>query len=290
MFGGRALRRVPVWALTLVFIFTLAARVCAASFTLFESGPVRPLAMSPDGTRLFAVNIPDARLEIFDVDAMGDLTHAGAVPVGLEPVAVAARTNGEVWVVNQLSDSVSVVDVAASPPRVVRTLLVGDEPRDIVFAGAGRQSRLRHHGPPRPERSQRPAAHHGRRRPRRRLGVRRDQPRRDARRHAAHHPHPVRRHASRPRRVARRHARLRRRLPIRQSHHHGLGRGGVRRRQQDRQSRRRLVHHQGRHHAGRASQSRAQSRRCRASRDGSGRALRRHASGPTSSGATGTTR
>jgi YVTN family beta-propeller protein len=52
-------------------------------------------------------------------------------------VAVAERTAGEVWVVNHLSDSVSVVDVASDPPRVVRTLLVGDEPRDIVFAGPG---------------------------------------------------------------------------------------------------------------------------------------------------------
>ena len=56
---------------------------------------------------------------------------------GLEPVAVAARSNAEVWVVNHLSDSVSVVDVGATPPHVVRTLLVGDEPRDVVFAGSG---------------------------------------------------------------------------------------------------------------------------------------------------------
>src|SRR5207247_7008465 len=34
-------------------------------------------------------------------------------------------------------DSVSIIDVSSSPPRVVRTLLVGDEPRDIVFAGPG---------------------------------------------------------------------------------------------------------------------------------------------------------
>ena len=39
------------------------------------------------------------------------------------------------WVVNHLSDSVSIVDIGSTPPRVVRTLLVGDEPRDIVFAG-----------------------------------------------------------------------------------------------------------------------------------------------------------
>jgi DNA-binding beta-propeller fold protein YncE len=110
------------------------ALVAAESFTAFESGQVRPLALSPTGARLFAVNTPDNALEIFTVGA-GGLTHVDSVPVGLEPVAVAARTDDEVWVVNHLSDSVSIVDVAASPPRVVRTLLIGDEPRDIVFAG-----------------------------------------------------------------------------------------------------------------------------------------------------------
>ena len=121
-------------ACTLVLLSAAAAR---ATFTTFESGQVRPLALSPDGTRLFAVNTPDDYLEIFTVDANGDLTHSASVPVGLEPVAVAARSNTEVWVVNHLSDSVSIVDVGTSPPRVVRTLLVGDEPRDIVFAGTG---------------------------------------------------------------------------------------------------------------------------------------------------------
>ena len=105
------------------------------SFLTFESGQVRPLALSPDGTQLFAVNTPDNRLEIFDLDGDGELVHAGVVQVGMEPVAVAARSNDEVWVVNHLSDSVSVVDLSGSVPRVVRTLLVGDEPNDIVFAG-----------------------------------------------------------------------------------------------------------------------------------------------------------
>ena len=114
----------------------LVAAPAAASFVTFETGQVRPLALSPDGTKLYAVNTPDGQLEIFDVDASG-LTHSGAVPVGMEPVAVAARTNGEVWVVNHLSDSVSIVDVTGTAPHVTRTLLVGDEPRDIVFAGPG---------------------------------------------------------------------------------------------------------------------------------------------------------
>ncbi len=127
-----------VRAVAVVVAVVLAGPARAASpFVTFESGQVRPLAQSPDGTRLFAVNTPDNRLEIFDV-AVGGLTHVASVPVGLEPVAVAARTNGEVWVVNHLSDSVSVVDVSTpATAHVVRTLLVGDEPRDIVFAGPG---------------------------------------------------------------------------------------------------------------------------------------------------------
>jgi YVTN family beta-propeller protein len=106
-----------------------------STFLTFDTLQGRPIAISPDGTRLFAVNTPDNHLEIFDIDLDGDLVPAGSVPVGMEPTAVAARNDDEVWVVNFLSDSVSVVDVSGSVPRVVRTLLVGDEPSDIVFAG-----------------------------------------------------------------------------------------------------------------------------------------------------------
>src|SRR5678810_306883 len=72
----------------------------------------------------------------------------GSIPVGLEPVAVAALSEDEVWVVNHVSDSVSIVRIGHNAAEgkadngrvgyVARTLLVGDEPRDIVFAGRSR--------------------------------------------------------------------------------------------------------------------------------------------------------
>jgi len=115
------------------------SRTDEQSFTLFESGQVRPLALSAAGDLLFAVNTPRGRLEVFRIGE-GDLVPATSVPVGLEPVAVAVRSPSEVWVVNHLSDSVSIVDVGdLSQARVIRTLLVGDEPRDIVFAGSTRE-------------------------------------------------------------------------------------------------------------------------------------------------------
>lgn len=111
------------------------------SYTLFESGQVRPLAMSENGKFLYSVNTPDNRLEVFKIKSSG-LKHCGSVSVGLEPVAVAVNRPSEVWVVNHLSDSVSIVKVSSkacsdntNPGRIIKTLQVGDEPRDIVFAG-----------------------------------------------------------------------------------------------------------------------------------------------------------
>ena len=111
----------------------LAPPAAAQTFVNFETPHVHPLELTPDGTRLLAVNTPDDRLEVFDVSAAA-VTHVGTIQVGLDPVSVRARSNGEIWVVNQISDSVSVIDLATM--RVRATLKTDDEPADVVFAGA----------------------------------------------------------------------------------------------------------------------------------------------------------
>lgn len=106
----------------------------SAGFTNFETEPVRPLALSADGSRLYAVNTADDRLEIFAVEPDG-LRRLGEVAVGLRPVAVAVA-GSRAWVVNHLSDTLSVVDVAdPARARVTHSLPTGDEPRDIVVGG-----------------------------------------------------------------------------------------------------------------------------------------------------------
>ena len=127
--------------LCLAIVLTLSSLSARAtpSFTLFESGPVRPIALSPSGRTLFVCNIPDARLEVFRVTGKG-LVHRGAVPVGLEPVASRrARTtrSGSSTTSPTASACVDADRRRGHSGRVVRTLLVGDEPRDIVFAGPG---------------------------------------------------------------------------------------------------------------------------------------------------------
>lgn len=102
------------------------------TYVNFESSQVHPIALTPSGTRLLAVNTPGATLETFAVADDGSLRREATIPVGLEPVSVAARTDSEAWVVNHLSDTVSIVDLERR--AVVRTLATGDEPTDVVFA------------------------------------------------------------------------------------------------------------------------------------------------------------
>lgn len=114
-------------------LLALAGQTAAQdSFVNWETPHVHPLEMTPSGARLLAVNTPDNRLEVFD--STGDeLLQLRPISVGIDPVTVRARTNTEVWVVNHLSDSISIVDLATS--RVRYTLTTSNEPCDVVFAG-----------------------------------------------------------------------------------------------------------------------------------------------------------
>ncbi|MBP8257437.1 MAG: hypothetical protein KAX37_08940, partial [Opitutaceae bacterium] len=105
-----------------------------SSFAHFEGRQTHPIGLTPDGTRLLALNTPDARLSVFDVShhANAEPVLIAEIPVGLEPVSLRARTDDEVWVVNEVSDSVSVVSLSRGV--VIDTLRCPDEPADVVFA------------------------------------------------------------------------------------------------------------------------------------------------------------
>jgi len=107
------------------------------SLVNWESPHVHPLDITPDGLTLLAVNTADNRLEVFDLTGDAPVSVA-SIPVGLDPVAVRARSTTEAWVVNHISDSVSIVDLTTL--HVVATLSTDDEPCDVVFAGAPQKS------------------------------------------------------------------------------------------------------------------------------------------------------
>lgn len=103
----------------------------ASDFTNWESPHVHPIDITPDMSKLLAVNTADHRLEVFDV-VNGLPEYDMSIPVGLDPVTVRARTATEAWVVNHISDTVSIVDLTYG--LVIQTLQTEDEPADVVFA------------------------------------------------------------------------------------------------------------------------------------------------------------
>lgn len=114
-----------------LFAGRLAAQVPLSAYVNFEARQTNPVRLSADGKWLFAVNSGDARLSVFNITQIPPLL-AKEVCVGVDPVSVNARTNDEAWVVNELSDSISIVSVSSGV--VIDTLNIKDEPADVVFA------------------------------------------------------------------------------------------------------------------------------------------------------------
>jgi|HubBroStandDraft_1064217.scaffolds.fasta_scaffold03113_4 YVTN family beta-propeller protein len=115
------------------------AQVPSSEFVNFEGAQTNPIRISADGTRLFAVNTPNGTLSVFSLSAPSSPVLIAEIPVGIEPVSVNINPNvagnNEAWVVNQISNSVSVVSV--SQGIVTDTLYAKTEPADVVFAGSG---------------------------------------------------------------------------------------------------------------------------------------------------------
>jgi YVTN family beta-propeller protein len=125
-------QQIILFAAFLIGCFHASAQSPTNQFVNFETAPVHPLDISPDGKLLAVCNLPDNRVELFDLEQFPP-SHLGNVFVGLDPVTVRFRSPIELWVVNHISDSINVIDTALL--RVTRVIDVPDGPCDVVFAG-----------------------------------------------------------------------------------------------------------------------------------------------------------
>ncbi len=109
----------------------------------FEEIPANPMTLSSNGNELWVVNIPDARVSVFDATnptAAGGPTLLAEIAVGLDPVTIRRRPSTplsppEIWVVCSSSNSVFVIDEASR--TVTATIRVEHEPTDLVFDTTG---------------------------------------------------------------------------------------------------------------------------------------------------------
>ena len=116
---------------------------------LFASPQAQPLALTPDGSRLYVAATTSGVVTV--IDTAGPSVLVERLRVGIDPVAVAVRPDGaEVWVANHVSDSVSVNRQQPGEPHVSR----GDRDhpglrrrwRDAPGRARGHRVRQQHQG------------------------------------------------------------------------------------------------------------------------------------------------
>jgi YVTN family beta-propeller protein len=122
-------------ATALLLTATAMAQVPPSAFVNFEGSQTRPMQISLDRTTLYALNTPDTRLSVFSLANPSSPVLLSEIFVGIEPVSVNInpQNSDEVWVVNQVSNSISVVSI--SKQLVTATIHCPTEPMDVILTG-----------------------------------------------------------------------------------------------------------------------------------------------------------
>jgi DNA-binding beta-propeller fold protein YncE len=107
---------------------------------------VAAVAITPDGRRALAVKFPEHKVALLAIDGQTVTYDGKDIPVGLWPYNVAitpdgalalTADNGAMGMSDGHVDTVSVIDLAAEPPRVIDKVVVGDAPEGLAISPTG---------------------------------------------------------------------------------------------------------------------------------------------------------
>jgi DNA-binding beta-propeller fold protein YncE len=107
---------------------------------------VAHVAFTPDGKRALVAKFPGHRIGVLDVDGQKVTDSKYNMNVGLWPYNVDVTPNGAIAITadNGFSggsdgnvDTVSVIDLEATPPRVIDRVVVGDAPEGLAISPKG---------------------------------------------------------------------------------------------------------------------------------------------------------
>jgi DNA-binding beta-propeller fold protein YncE len=119
-----------------------------ATDTVAMDGEMASVAITPDGGRAVAVKFDTHKAALLSIDAAGHVRYDGRdLTVGLWPYSVSITPDGATALVGNTgnkatsdgnADTISVIDLAATPPRTVDHITVGDAPEGVVASPRGR--------------------------------------------------------------------------------------------------------------------------------------------------------
>ncbi len=107
---------------------------------------VSHVVFTPDGKRALAAKFPGHKIAVLDVEGQKVTYSKYDMPVGLWPYNVDITPNGKLAITADNGnaggsdghiDTVSVIDLEASPPRVIDRVVVGDAPEGLAISPTG---------------------------------------------------------------------------------------------------------------------------------------------------------
>ncbi len=126
-------------------------RIAGQQVTLIDTVPmgeqVAHVAFTPDGKRALVAKFPGNKVSVLNVDGEKVTDAKQDMPVGMWPynlditpdgrLAMSAD-NGNAGAADGNVDTVSVIDLQATPPRVIDKVVVGDAPEGFAISPTGR--------------------------------------------------------------------------------------------------------------------------------------------------------
>jgi DNA-binding beta-propeller fold protein YncE len=107
-----------------------------------KSGPSH-VAFTPDGKRALVTRDGDHRISVLSVDGNKVEDSKAFMVGGVRPYSLEISSKGDVAVVSNQgggqgdTDTITVIDLKAKPPRVVDTITVGQTPEGVAMSGDG---------------------------------------------------------------------------------------------------------------------------------------------------------
>jgi hypothetical protein len=114
--------------------------------TVLMGEQVAAVAFTPDGKRALAVKFPGHKAALLEVDGQKVTYTKYDMNVGLWPYNIGVTPNGKLAITanngnggdaDGQADTVSIIDLEATPPRVIDHVVVGDGPEGFVISPTG---------------------------------------------------------------------------------------------------------------------------------------------------------
>jgi DNA-binding beta-propeller fold protein YncE len=129
-----------------VSVFTIQGKTVSPAGTVMiadEKSGVSHVAISPDGKMALATRDGDDRISVLSIEGTKVEYTKRDLSAGLRPYGIDIASNGAVAAVANIgrgggdSDTVSLIDLHAQPPRVVDTVTVGQTPEGLKMSPGG---------------------------------------------------------------------------------------------------------------------------------------------------------